>query len=124
MGCRALDGRDLVQDRPEHPAHDRHARDLDDLLDLPDARVISSVTTATASGGLGALLDILVQPVIFFTIPYEIANMYQRDGRKSPVSVWWGLWFLLPVIGHFVWYLKVQPALNDFWESRASPRTA
>jgi len=71
-------------------------------------------------GGLGALLDFLVQPVIFFTVPHEISKSYTRDGRESPISVWWGLWFLLPIIGHFVWYLKVQRALNDFWLSKGA----
>jgi hypothetical protein len=55
-----------------------------------------------------------------FTIPNEIKNAYERDGRSSPVSAIWGLWFLLPIIGHFVWYLKVQSALNDFWRSKGS----
>ena len=71
-------------------------------------------------GALGAVLYFFVSPVVMFTIPSEIEKMYQRDGRQSPVSTLWGLWFLLPVIGHFVWYLKVQGALNDFWMSKGS----
>ena len=46
--------------------------------------------------------------------------MYERDGRESPVSTLWGLWFLLPIIGHFIWYFKVQAALNDFWVSKGT----
>jgi hypothetical protein len=61
-----------------------------------------------------------ISPVVMFTIPSEIEKMYQRDGRESPVSTLWGLWFLLPIIGHVVWYLKVQSALNDFWMSKGS----
>ena len=45
-----------------------------------------------------------------FTIPNEIKNMYERDGRPSPVSAVWGLWVLLPLIGNIIWYLKVQRA--------------
>lgn len=71
-------------------------------------------------GGLGLLLAILVNPVVWFTIPNEIEECYRRDGRPSPVSAWWGLWFLLPIIGSFVWYLKVQDALNDFWQSKGA----
>jgi hypothetical protein len=29
-----------------------------------------------------------------------------------------GIWFLLPLIGNIVWYLKVQRALNDYWTAR------
>jgi hypothetical protein len=71
-------------------------------------------------GVVGAILFFFISPVVMFTIPNEIEKMYQRDGRQSPVSTLWGLWFLLPIIGHFVWYLKVQSALNDFWMSKGS----
>ena len=71
-------------------------------------------------GALGAVLYFFISPVVMFTIPSEIEKMYRRDGRQSPVSTLWGLWFLLPIIGHFVWYLKVQSALNDFWMSKGS----
>ena len=74
--------------------------------------------------GLGGVLAIvillLVSPVLMFTIPNEIKNMYERDGRQSPVSAIWGLWFLLPLIGNIVWYVKVQRALNDFWSSKGA----
>ena len=71
-------------------------------------------------GLAGLLLGLFVSPVVMFTVPNEIEKMYQRDGRESPVSTLWGLWFLLPIIGSFVWYLKVQDALNDFWLSKGS----
>ena len=57
---------------------------------------------------------------LFFTIPNEIKNMYERDGRQSPISTLWGLWFLLPLIGNIIWYVKVQNSLNDFWLSKGS----
>jgi hypothetical protein len=73
-------------------------------------------------GGVSLVLIIFVAPVVWFTIPNEIEQLYRRDGRASPVTALWGLWFLLPIIGNFVWYLKVQHALNDFWLSKgASP---
>ena len=57
--------------------------------------------------GLGGVLGVVIllvpscfgHVVLMFTIPNEIKNMYQRDGRQSPVSAVWGLWFLLPLIG-------------------------
>ena len=71
-------------------------------------------------GVLNLLIFILVSPVLMFTIPMEIEKMYQRDGRESPVSTLLGLWFLLPLIGNIIWYLKVQEALNDFWLSKGA----
>lgn len=72
-------------------------------------------------GGVAALIiTLLVSPVIMFMTPYEIQRMYERDGRQSPVTTIWGLWFLLPIIGNLIWYLKVQSALNDFWLSKGS----
>jgi Domain of unknown function (DUF4234) len=71
-------------------------------------------------GLLGLLLVFFVYPVVMFTIPNEIKNAYERDGRESPVSALWGLWFLLPLIGNLIWYVKVQSALNDFWVSKGA----
>jgi hypothetical protein len=73
-------------------------------------------------GWLGVVLYLFVSPVVMFTIPNEIKNAYERDGRESPVTALWGLWFLLPIIGNFIWYLQVQGALNDFWASKGVPR--
>jgi hypothetical protein len=50
-------------------------------------------------GVLGVVIYLLLSIVLMFTIPNEIDKMYQRDGRQSPVSAVWGLWFLLPLIG-------------------------
>jgi hypothetical protein len=71
-------------------------------------------------GVLGVVIYLLLSVVLMFTIPNEIKNMYERDGRESPVSAIWGLWFLLPIIGNIIWYLKVQDALNEFWASKGA----
>lgn len=71
-------------------------------------------------GVLGVVLYFLLGVVLMFTIPSEIKNMYERDGRQSPVSAVWGLWFLLPLIGNIIWYVKVQGALNEFWISKGA----
>lgn len=68
----------------------------------------------------GLLLGLFVGVVIMFTAPNEIQKMYERDGRESPVSTLLGLWFLLPIIGTFIWYFKTQDALNDFWLSKGA----
>jgi hypothetical protein len=74
-------------------------------------------------GVVGLVLGLLVQVAVMFTIPSEIEKMYLRDGRQSPVTTLWGLWFLLPIVGQFVWYLQVQGALNDFWISKGARPT-
>jgi Domain of unknown function (DUF4234) len=71
-------------------------------------------------GVLGVVIYFLLAVVLMFTIPHEIEQMYKRDGRESPVSAIWGLWFLLPLIGNIIWYVKVQRSLNDFWLSAGS----
>lgn len=71
-------------------------------------------------GVLGVVLYLLLGVVLMFTIPAEIEKMYQKDGRESPVRAIWGLWFLLPIIGHFIWYFKVQNSLNDFWLAKGA----
>ena len=74
--------------------------------------------------GLGGVLNLVIylviSPVLMFTIANEIQKMYERDGRQSPVTTLWGLWFLLPLIGNIIWYLKVQSALNEFWLSKGA----
>ena len=74
-------------------------------------------------GAVSLVLAIFVNPVVWFTIPNEIEKLYQRDGQQSPVSTLWGLWFLLPIIGNFIWYLKVQHVVNDFWLSKGASTT-
>jgi hypothetical protein len=71
-------------------------------------------------GVLGLVIYIVFSIVLMFTIPNEIKSMYERDGRESPVTALWGLWFLLPLIGNIIWYLKVQQALNEFWTSKGA----
>ena len=71
-------------------------------------------------GALALVIHILLSPVLMFLIPSEIKNMYERDGRQSPVTALWGLWFLLPLIGNIIWYVKVQSALNEFWLSKGA----
>jgi hypothetical protein len=50
--------------------------------------------------------------------------MFKQDGREAPFSGWTGLWLLLPIIGAFVWFIKVQGALNEYWETKASSSVA
>jgi len=70
-------------------------------------------------GVLGLVIWILVSPVSWFLIPSEVGKMYQADGRDAPFTGWTGLWFLLPIVGGIVWFVKIQRALNRYWQSKA-----
>jgi hypothetical protein len=69
--------------------------------------------------GLGGLITlgfaILLFPVVWFTLANEVEMLYREDGKEPPVTTLWGLWILLPIVGAFVWYLRMQRALNEFW---------
>jgi hypothetical protein len=73
-------------------------------------------------GVLGLVVWIIINPVSAFVIPSEIGKMYQRDGRTAPVTGWTGLWLVpgaILIIPAIVWFVKVQGALNRYWESKS-----
>jgi Domain of unknown function (DUF4234) len=74
-------------------------------------------------GVVGLVIYILINPVTWFLVPSEVGKMIALDGREAPFSGWTGLWLLLPIVGAFVWFIKVQGALNDYWESKAAATT-
>jgi hypothetical protein len=71
-------------------------------------------------GVIGLVIALVINPVNFFVMPSEVGKMYRGDGRSAPMTGWTGLWVLLPIIGWFVWTVKVQRALNRYWESKTS----
>jgi Domain of unknown function (DUF4234) len=71
-------------------------------------------------GVLGLVIYIVVSVVTWFLVPSEVGKMYVKDGRTAPFSGWTGLWLLLPIIGAFVWFIKIQGALNRYWESKST----
>jgi Na+/proline symporter len=74
-------------------------------------------------GVLGLVVWIIISPVSAFVIPSEVGRMYARDGREPPVTGWTGLWlfpFGILIIPAIVWFVKVQGALNRYWESKSA----
>jgi hypothetical protein len=74
-------------------------------------------------GVVGLVVWILLTPVTGYTIPSEIGKMYALDGREKPMTGWTGLWFfpgLYLIIPGIVWFVKVQRALNRYWESKGA----
>jgi hypothetical protein len=80
--------------------------------------------TGEGIGGVIALvIQIVLSPINGFVIPSEIGSVYKRDGQEPPVSGWTGLW-LFPgvylIIPGIVWFVKVQGALNRYWEGKGA----
>ena len=73
-------------------------------------------------GVLGLVIYFVISPVTFFVVPSEVRYMYEDlDGQRSPVRGITGLWFILLLIGSIVWFVKVQGALNRYWQSKGAP---
>jgi len=73
-------------------------------------------------GVVGLVIFIVVSPVTYFVVPSEVRYLYEDlDGQTGPVRGTTGLWFLLPLIGSIVWFVKVQGALNRYWQSKGAP---
>ena len=74
-------------------------------------------------GVVGVVVWILLNVVTAFTIPSEIGNMYAQDGREKPMTGWTGLWLypgILLIVPAIIWFVKVQGALNRYWESKGA----
>lgn len=67
-------------------------------------------------GGVGYLLiTLFISPVTMFLMAGEVEELYRRDGKEPPITTIWGLWFLLPIIGNIIWYVRIQNSINDYW---------
>jgi Na+/proline symporter len=74
-------------------------------------------------GVLGLVVWLIVGAISAFVIPSEIGKMYEKDGREAPISGWTGLWLFpgaILIIPAIVWFVKVQGALNSYWESKGA----
>jgi hypothetical protein len=68
-------------------------------------------------GGLALILSLFIGFVMPFLTASEVGSLYARRGQAQPVSGTTGLWIFLPLIGGFIWFLKTNSALNDYWRS-------
>jgi hypothetical protein len=76
-------------------------------------------TKKGVGGGVGLILAIFLGVVDWFLLPHEVGRTYENEGQQAPVRALTGLWNLLPLIGSIIWLVKVQGALNRYWESLA-----
>ena len=74
--------------------------------------------------GLGGvvylLFTIFFLPVTMFLMANEVEQMYKEAGEVPRITTLWGLWFLLPLIGNIIWYVRIQNAINEFWQDRGA----
>jgi hypothetical protein len=78
-------------------------------------------------GVIGLVIWILVGFISAFVVPSEVGNLYTKDGQEPQVTGWTGLWLVpggILIIPAIVWFVKVQGALNPYWEGKASGRAA
>jgi len=75
------------------------------------------------SGGTYLLFQFLFPfPLIAnpWLIPAYVGRMYAEDNRQPPIDGMSGFWIFVPLAGMFIWIIKVQNALNDFWQSKGA----
>ena len=74
-------------------------------------------------GVLGLVVWLIIGAISAFVSPSEVGKMYEKDGREAPLTGWSGLWLFpgaILIIPAIVWFVKVQSALNDYWESKGA----
>lgn len=64
-------------------------------------------------GGLGVVIFILVSPATYFILASEVEKAAAKAGKPTDVNMKMGFWFLLPIIGNYIWYTRMQKTLND-----------
>jgi Domain of unknown function (DUF4234) len=77
--------------------------------------------SGTGLGGVAYLIiTLLLSPVTMFLMASEVEELFRRDGKEPPITTIWGLWFLLPLIGPIIWYVRMQQSLNDYWTAHGA----
>lgn len=71
-------------------------------------------------GVIGLIITLFVGIVTPFLLANEVEKLYAGAGETPPVTTATGFWILLPLIGGIIWQVKVQGALNGFWEARGA----
>ena len=72
-------------------------------------------------GGVVYLIfTFFIYPVTMFLMASEVEQLYRSEGEEPPITAIWGLWFLLPIIGNLIWYVRIQRSINDYWTSRGA----
>ena len=71
-------------------------------------------------GGLALVLAIFVGFVMPYVTASEVGALFEARGVRKPVSGLTGLWYFpgcFLLVGAFVWFIKTNGALNNYWRS-------
>jgi hypothetical protein len=84
--------------------------------------------TGEGIGGIIALLLAVVSGGIVnpFLLSHEVGKLYERQGQAQPVTALTGLWVfpgIFILVGPFIWFVRTNNALNQYWESQGVTRT-
>lgn len=77
--------------------------------------------------GLGGVLALIIGIVSPFLLSNEVGKLYERSGQTPPVTALTGLWFfpgIFILVGPFIWFVRTNRALNDYWRSQGVTRTS
>ena len=72
--------------------------------------------------GVGGVVALLVAIVFWMASPFllshEVGRLYERSGRRKPVSALTGLWFfpgIFLLVGPIIWFVLTNRALSAYW---------
>ncbi len=81
--------------------------------------------------GLGGVLALVIAIIFGIISPFllsnEVGKLYERRGQTPPVTALTALWFfpgIFIIVGPFIWFVKTNRALNDYWASVGVTRTS
>jgi hypothetical protein len=74
-------------------------------------------------GVLALIVSLFVRIASPFLLSHEVGALYERAGRRRPVSALTGLWFfpgIFLLVGPLIWFVLTNSALNDYWRSNGA----
>lgn len=57
--------------------------------------------------------------VALFMMPWRVGRSYEDRSLEPACTATTGFWGVIPLVGAVVWLVRVQNAINEFWESQA-----
>jgi len=69
-------------------------------------------------GGVGLLIAIFLGFLTPFLLGHDVQRARAAAGLPQRVSWLTGFWTLIPLLGLFIFAVRVQNALNDYWATR------
>jgi hypothetical protein len=79
-------------------------------------KTYDEIKTRRGEGWTG-LVGVLLSIAAPWVLAGEVEKLYQDDHKTSPVNSGTGWLVFVPAIGGIMWFMKVQGALNVYWES-------